>query len=263
MAEHLICLFFLWVMAMSFLLVAFFIANLRDFVHIPRGYNFPQRVGAASGNAIHQVMINNNGWFLIFITMSLLSLIIWIGVQFQKPSLTDQVKVETTGLYERQPAAQKFRNWLMDGQWRTSTPKELHHDENAVRLYKQQMNRWPWLMCSIIMLIVAFFSIFVVLRDEAARVWARMRHIHFHGRSESIALSESFFAGMLDRLAHRPTPVPAAPLTTTQPQTPASTTQPARAQETGFRIGTFLIAEFVWEMLEEVFRNLVHRGQHT
>ena len=221
------------------------------------------RVFLALGNSIHSLLLTNNGWFVIFLTMAMLSLGIAFYTQFGDPPMMDQTAMAQTKNYSEHTSEQKAWHALLDWDVRKDSPTEKSAAEKTVQEYQQDfpniLYRWPWWVCALIMFMITALSIPVVLADEAREIWQRMREHHAHGPHGDEAAHHSAMANFLDRLFHHHHAPVTTPGGTTQPQPTGQTTQPT-VHSTSF--GQLLLMEFAAELLGNVFEGLVSHRAH-
>ncbi len=226
------------------------------------------RMGEAIFGSIRSVLMVNNGWFVVFLTMALLSFGIAFYTQFNRPPLVDQALITQEQAANKDTSTQKMSHALLDWDLRKDTKEEKAAVQADVKEYQLQfpdaMYAWPWWSCFLIMLGVTILSIPFVLSDEAAEVWQHVRQ-HNAGAPQGDELAhQGGMTSFFDRLFHHtntPSHAPATPISPAAPQQP--TGQPAGQTPHAPMFGQLLLMDFFAGLLSKITEDLfTHQIRH-
>jgi hypothetical protein len=210
----------------------------------------------AFGNSIHSVLLNNNGWFVVFLTMAILSIGIAFYAQFGRPPLVDQAIIVQEQAANKNTAIQKTFHALLDWDVRKDTIKEQALVAADFKEYSLQfpdaMYAWPWWSCSLFMFVVTILSIPLVLADEGKEVWQHIREHHTNGPQGDGAMHENPVARFFDSIFHhkQTSPPPTRPLATT------GTQQPPPPESHAPQFSQVLIMDFLAGLLSKILTEL-------
>lgn len=161
------------------------------------------RLGRSLGQSIHQLMLTNNGWWLIFASMAFLG--VTIGTTIKVSHLSEHMKIRRWEQYQESPFAQKLYHQYHDkGETaREDTPQEKIQLQADLKNLRRLHSHWSWLSWGIGIGVFAILFSFYAFADEILEVVDELR-CEVHGdQSASGPAAEGVWPAIIEWLRLR------------------------------------------------------------